>query len=133
MLKKILVVDDSAAIHQTYQMTLARYECPVLTALNGQEGLNKLIQNPDVNLLIVDMHMPHMSGLEFINRFKEQEAFNNIPIIAVISKTEENSQEVLQLAEGILKKPFTSTEIHLEVERLFTDSVLEPKTAIGSI
>jgi CheY-like chemotaxis protein len=131
VLKKILVVDDSAAIHQIYQITLARYKCPILSALNGQEGLNKLALNPDVNLLIVDMHMqPHMSGLEFINRVKEQEAFNNIPIIAVIlrAKDEEESQKVLHLADGILKKPFTSREIHWEIERLFPESVLEPKT-----
>jgi len=110
---------------------LARYKCPILSALNGQEGLNKLALNPDVNLLIVDMHMqPHMSGLEFINRVKEQEAFNNIPIIAVIlrAKDEEESQKVLHLADGILKKPFTSREIHWEIERLFPESVLEPKT-----
>jgi CheY-like chemotaxis protein len=75
VLKKILVVDDSAALHQIYQITLVRYKCPVLTALNGKEGLNKLTQNPDVNLLIVDMHMPRMNGLEFIKRVKEQEAF----------------------------------------------------------
>jgi two-component system chemotaxis response regulator CheY len=131
VLKKILVVDDSAAIHQIYQITLARYKCPVLSALNGQEGLNQLALNPDINLLIVDMHMqPHMSGLEFINRVKEQEAFNNIPIIAVLlrAKDGEDSKKVLNLAEGILKKPFTSREIHLEIERLFPESVLEPKT-----
>lgn len=124
VLKKILVVDDSAAIHQTYQIILARYKCPVLTAINGQEGLNKLTQNPDTNLLIVDMHMPRMNGHEFIKRVKEQEVFKNIPIIAVISRGEDDSQEVHQLAEGILKKPFTSGEIHLEIERLFPDSVI---------
>jgi CheY-like chemotaxis protein len=128
MLKKILVVDDSVALHQIYQITLARYKCPVLTASNGQEGLNKLTQNPDISLLIVDMHMPHISGIEFINRVKEQEAFKNIPIIAVILKAKDSTIEAHRLAEGILKKPFTSGEIHLEVEKLFPDSVLESKT-----
>ena len=60
-----------------------RYKCPVLTALNGQKGLDLLTHNPDINLLIVDMHMPNMNGLTFIKRVKEQETFNNIPIIAV--------------------------------------------------
>jgi CheY-like chemotaxis protein len=126
LLKKILVVDDSAAIHHIYQMTLSRYKCPVLSALHGKEGLNKLILNPDINLLIVDMHMPHMSGADFIIHVKEQEAFRNIPIIAVISRGENDSHEANQLAEGILKKPFTSREIHLEIERLFPQTVLEP-------
>ena len=74
------------------------------------------------------MHMPHMSGIEFINRVKEQEAFKNIPIIAVIAKAKDSTMESHRLAEGILKKPFTSTEIHAAVEHLFPQSVLEPKT-----
>ncbi len=130
MLKKILVVDDSAALHQIYQITLARYKCPVLKAISGQEGLNLLMKNPDINLLIVDMYMPHMNGLEFINRVKEQDAFINIPIIAVILRKtgNEDLQEVLPLVQGILTKPFTSGEIHKAVENLFPQLVLEPKT-----
>jgi CheY-like chemotaxis protein len=128
VLMKILVVDNSAAIHQTYQMTLARYKCVVLSALSGEDGLNKLNENPDINLLIVDMHMPRMSGFEFINRVKEQEAFKHIPIIAVILKEEEGLQAIPQLTEGILKKPFTSTEIHAAIVNLFPQAVLEPKT-----
>lgn len=129
-LSKILVVDDSSAIHHTYQVTLARYKCPVLTVLNGQEGLDKLTQNPDVNLLIIDMNMqPRMSGVEFIKKVKEQKAFNEIPIIAVISRENaENSPEALQLAEGVLKKPFTSTEIHKVVEKIFPQAISESKT-----
>ncbi len=125
-LSKILVVDDSAPLHHIYQITLVRYKCPVLTALNGQKGLDLLTQNPGINLLIVDMHMPHMNGFEFIKRVKDQEAFKNIPIIAVISKGQEEMwREALQLAEGLLIKPFTSTEIHAAVEKLISQPVLE--------
>lgn len=128
-LSKILVVDDSAALHQTYQITLARYNCPVLIALSGQEGLNKLTQNPDINLLIVDMHMPHMNGLEFIKRAKAHDAFKNIPVIAVISKgQEQNWQKAIQLAEGLLIKPFTSTEIHSTVGKLISLTLLESQS-----
>lgn len=129
MLKKILVVDDSAALHQIYQITFVRYKCPVLSALSGQDGLNQLASNPDVNLLIVDMHMPRMNGLEFIKRVKEQEASKNIPIIAVFSRGQEKDwQEAIELADGILKKPFTSTEIHVAVGKLISQAVLETKT-----
>jgi CheY-like chemotaxis protein len=129
VLKKILVVDDSAALHQIYQITLVRYKCPVLSALRGQDGLNQLAQNLDVNLLIVDMHMPRMSGLDFIKRVKEQDAFHNTPIIAVFSKGQDKDwKEAIELADGILKKPFTSTEIHRAVANLTSQAVLEPKT-----
>jgi two-component system, chemotaxis family, chemotaxis protein CheY len=126
MINKILVVDDSVALHHIYKITLVRYKCAILSALNGAAGLNQLAINPDINLLIVDIHMPRMNGLEFIKRVKEQEAFKNVPIIAVISKGKEDEwREALQLAEGLLKKPFTSTEIHSAVLKLFPQAVLE--------
>ena len=128
MINKILVVDDSAALHQIYQITLARYKSPVLPALSGEAGLNQLAINPDINLLIVDMHMPHMNGLEFIKRVKEQEACQNIPIIVVFSKGQDVMwQEAIQLTEGLLTKPFTSTEIHKAVLKLFPQAVPESK------
>lgn len=130
VLKKILIVDNSAARHQIYQITLVRYKCSVLSALTGQDGLNQLASNPDVNILFVDMHMPRMNGLDFIKRVKEQEAFKDIPIIAVFSRgQEEEWQEAFQLAQGILKKPFTSTEIHAAVASLIAQAVLEPQTS----
>ena len=130
MLKKILIVDDSAALHQIYQMTLSRYLCPVLSSLSGLDGLDQLALNPDVDLLIVDMYMqPRMGGIEFITRVKEQDAFRNIPVIAVISRGEDDSQEANQLADGVLKKPFTSREIHLAVETIMAQAVLEPQTS----
>ncbi len=126
---KILVVDDSAPLHQIYQITLVRYKCSVLKALSGQKGLTLLTQNPDINLLIVDMHMPHMNGLEFIKRVKEQETFKNIPIIAIISRGQEELwREAIQIAEGLLIKPFTSTEIHAAVGNLMSQAVLESET-----
>lgn len=129
MLSKVLIVDDSVAIHQTYKITLAKYKCSVLTALGGQEGLNLLASNPDVDLFIVDMYMPRISGAEFIKKVKEQEAYQNIPIIAVISKGQgEESGEAVQLAEGILTKPLTSTDIHEAIDSLFPQAVLESKT-----
>ena len=44
MLKKVLVIDDSALIHQMYKMVLMRYRCEIVDALNGQDGLDKLDQ-----------------------------------------------------------------------------------------
>jgi len=132
MIKKILVVDDSAAVRHIYQMSLARYKCPVLSASTGVEGLKKLTLNPDVNLLIVDMHMPHMSGLEFINRVKEQEAFSNITVIAAILKEKEadDFRKAFQVAEGILKKPFMSADIHWAIGRLFPELALNPQCCL---
>ncbi len=124
-LSKVLVVDDSAALQQIYKITLSRYMCHVIPALSGLEGLNSLADNPDTNLLIVDINMPHMNGLEFITKVKEQEAYHDIPIITVSTRKKDDAvdkateAQAFALAQGNLIKPFTSNEIHSLVEGLF--------------
>jgi two-component system, chemotaxis family, chemotaxis protein CheY len=123
---KILIVDDSAALQQTYKLTFSRYMCQIIPALSGQEGLNSLASYPDTHLLIVDINMPHMNGLEFIKKVKEQEAYSNIPIIIVSTRGRENdAREAYSFAQGSLVKPFTSNEVHKLIEGLY------PQTAVA--
>ena len=123
----ILVVDDSVPLHQIYTITLMRYKGNIIHALSGEEGLEKLRAHPDVSLLIVDATMPRMSGLEFIKKVREQEAFRTTPIIVVSTRgTDEDSREVLAFAQGVLQKPFTSTELHTVVGKLIEAGVSAP-------
>ncbi|HUL00100.1 MAG TPA: response regulator [Nitrospirota bacterium] len=132
MLTKVLIVDDSEQLQQMYKIILKRYKCDVITALHRDEGLLKLSDNPDVNLIIADMnmHRSHMSGVEFIQKVKEQEAFKDTPIIVVSTYSrEDNIEEALARAEGHLSKPFTSNEVHALIERISPLSVAEPKAS----
>ncbi len=121
MLKKVLVVDDSALIHQMYKMVLMRYRCQIITALNGQEGLNKLEQNPDVSLMLVDINMPLMNGLEFIQKVKALGKYDNIPMVIVSTEgKEEDTQRGLALgARGYVKKPFQPSDLHSLIAKIF--------------
>ncbi len=119
-LKKILIIDDSVQMHQAFKMMLNRYKCETIAALDGQIGLNQLSSNPEVSLLIVDLNMPHMSGMEFIKRVKGQETYNHIPIIAISSAgMTYDANEAFAFVQGKLRKPFTSSELHTVVETLF--------------
>jgi len=120
MLKKVLVVDDSALIHQMYKMVLMRYRCEIVQALNGQDGLDKLEKNPDVNLMLVDINMPLMNGLEFIQKVKALGKFESIPIIIVSTGgKEEDTQRGLALgANGYVKKPFQPSDLHTLIGKL---------------
>ncbi len=124
MLKKVLVVDDSALIHQMYKMVLMRYRCQIINALNGQEGLNKLEQNPDVNMMLVDINMPLMNGLEFIQKVKALGKYDAIPIIIVSTEgKEEDTQRGLALgAKGYIKKPFQPSDLHAIIAKIFGGS-----------
>lgn len=115
---KVLVVDDSAPLHQIYKIVLMRYKFQVIAALSGKEGLEKLAEHPDVCLLIVDLAMPKMNGLEFIRKVKEQKGLENIAIIVVTSNGNElDTDEIRAFAQGSVKKPFTSNELHALIEK----------------
>ncbi len=121
MLKKVLVIDDSALIHQMYKMVLMRYKCEILDALNGQDGLDKLEKNPDVNLILLDINMPVMNGIEFIKKVNALEKFKHIPIVMVSTEgKEEDTMRGLSLgAKGYVKKPFQPSALHAIIEKLY--------------
>ena len=121
MLKKVLVVDDSALIHQMYKMVLMRYKCQIVDALNGQDGLDKLGKNLDIDLILLDINMPVMNGLDFIKKVKELGSFDHIPIVLVSTEgKEEDTMRGLALgAKGYVKKPFQPSDLHLLIEKLY--------------
>ena len=120
MQKKIMVVDDSNLIHQMYKMVLMRYRCTVIHAQNGQDAMEKLAKNRDLNLVLVDINMPIMNGLDFIKKVKETGAFEHIPIVIVSTEgKEEDTQRGLALgARGYVKKPFQPSELHALIDAL---------------
>ena len=124
MLKKVLVIDDSALIHQMYKMVLMRYKCAIVNALNGQEGLDKLAKNADINLVLLDINMPVMNGLDFIKKVKEVGTYNHIPIIVVSTEgKEEDTMKALSLgAKGYVKKPFQPSDLHALIDKLYPGS-----------
>ncbi len=122
-IKKVLVVDDSAQMNLAYKMILSRYRCEIIEALNGQDGLHKLANSPGIDVMIIDINMPLMSGLEFVRAVKEQKRFDHIPVIvASTTGKEKEAEECLALgANSCIKKPFTSSELHAHIEKLFPE------------
>ena len=87
MLRKILAVDDSALIHQMYKLFLSRYKnCKLVSAMNGLEALDKLGQEEGIDLILLDINMPVMNGLEFLQRVQKESAYKDIPVIMCTSK-----------------------------------------------
>jgi two-component system chemotaxis response regulator CheY len=121
MLKKVLVVDDSVLIHQMYNMLLMRYHCHIVDAMSGQDGLDKLAKHPDVNLILLDINMPVMNGIEFIKKVKAVGTFEHIPIVIVSTEgKEEDTLRGLALgAKGYVKKPFQPSDLHALIEKIY--------------
>jgi two-component system chemotaxis response regulator CheY len=104
-----------------YKMVLMRYRCQIINALNGQEGLDKLEKNPDVSMMLVDINMPLMNGLEFIQKVKALGKYDNVPIVIVSTEgKEEDTQRGMALgASGYVKKPFQPSDLHNLIAKIF--------------
>jgi len=120
MLKKVLIVDDSALIHQMFKMALMRYKCTIIPAKNGQAALDLLAQNPDIDLILLDINMPIMGGLEFLKKVKELGSYSHIPIVIQSTEgKEEDTKRGLELgAVAYVTKPVQTAALHTLIEKL---------------
>lgn len=116
--KKVLVVEDSKLLHKMYGAILRQTE--MLYALNGQEALQLLAQHPDIDLILLDINMPTMNGLEFLKEIRADAAFSQIPVVIISTETdEEDIVRGLQAgATAYIKKPFRDRDILQVIEQL---------------
>jgi two-component system chemotaxis response regulator CheY len=111
----VLIVDDSAAIRKILHRVLTQAEVrlgKVHEANDGVEALEKL-KTEKVGLILSDINMPNMDGIELLGRIKSDETVKGIPILMVT--TEGSQAKVMQALElgaaGYVKKPFTAEQI----------------------
>jgi two-component system, chemotaxis family, chemotaxis protein CheY len=116
--RKVLIVDDSKLLHRMFEMMLRQY--PLVHAYDGKEALERLAENGDVDLVLLDMNMPRMNGLEFLQAMKADARFKKIPVVLVTTEgSEEQTQRGLDAgAAAYVKKPFRNEELIAVVQRL---------------
>ena len=122
IIKTILVVDDSATarmiLAQCVQMTFSK-ETVIEQAQNGREALNILRSKP-IDLIVSDIQMPEMTGLELLQTIRQAASFNTVPFFLVSSLAEENSEKewLKQGAQGVIKKPVTPIKFRAAISKL---------------
>jgi len=97
MKKTILVVDDEKDIVDLLSYNLTKEGFNVITARNGQEALDRVKQKPD--LVILDVMMPEMNGLQVIQEMKKNKSTVSIPVILLTAKGSE-TDEIVGLEVG---------------------------------
>ncbi|MHB0970324.1 MAG: response regulator [Thermoanaerobaculia bacterium] len=123
-MNKILVVEDSELLHRMYDLIFQRYRASgtsIVHAYNGRDALTQLAAHPDVDLIILDINMPVMSGLEFLTHCRAEKIFQDIPVIIVSTEGKESDTlRGLQAgARAYITKPFTPPALHRLVEKVF--------------
>lgn len=122
MLRKVLIVDDSMLVHQMYKLMLMRYEgCEFVSATDGRDGLDMLDEHDDIDLVLLDMNMPGMSGCDFLSAMKETESGRDIPVVIISSKDRDDCgiEHLSGHVKGFINKRFASDGIHGIISELF--------------
>ncbi|TMH22551.1 MAG: response regulator, partial [Betaproteobacteria bacterium] len=91
--RKVLIVDDD--IRNIFALTgaLEQYGITVLNAENGKDGLETLKNNPDIDVVLMDIMMPELDGYDTIRIIRGLQEFKNLPIIAVTAKAMKGDRE----------------------------------------
>lgn len=115
----ILVVDDETHILHVVSLKLTNAGYDVLTAEDGEEGL-ELAMTHQPDLIITDLQMPRLNGLEMCERLKEREAIADTPVILLTARgaTIIPSQLENTNITNVIAKPFSPREILLRVQEL---------------
>ena len=123
---KILVVDDDEEIVELLSIYLKNEGYEPIAAYSGKEALTKLSTNPEIALMILDIMMPQMSGIEVI---KEVRKDSEIPILVVSAKTSDMDkiQGLITGADDYVVKPFNPLEVMARVRSLLRRSQKEVK------
>ena len=110
---KILLVDDSHAFRSYLQELLKSYRYRILPASTGARALELLTANPDIGLVITDVNMPGMSGLELIEAIRRQRRRENLPIIGMSDASKPGLSALLLKAgaSDFIAKPFQIEEL----------------------
>ncbi len=126
---RILVIDDDHSLREVVSFILDAAGHEVLAASDGQEGLALLEQEPD--LVITDVRMPGIDGIEVLRCIREESATISPPVIVLTAHgTVEQAVEAMQLgAFTYLLKPFARDELRLTVEQALHTRTLEVDNA----
>ena len=115
MSRNVLIVDDSATIRQMVMRTMKIAGLDVSEVYEASNGIEALAQLHDhsVAVMVVDINMPTMNGIQLLTRMKDNERLKDIPI--VIASTEGSRQRIDQMADfgafGYLRKPFQPEQL----------------------
>lgn len=101
--EKILIVEDDIPLRDMYQARLEMEGYEVEVAYDGEEGLSKTIKEKP-NLIILDLMMPKISGLDFLDILKTTPSTKNIPVIVLTALTNDKKKAIDSGAEDYLIK-----------------------------
>lgn len=122
MAKTILIVDDSASLRRVVEIALTSAGYEVIEASDGKDALNKLARlgGKKVHLIISDVNMPNMNGIDFVTEVKKDSAYKFTPVIMLTTEGQDEikNQGRAAGAKAWIVKPFNPTQMLNAVQKL---------------
>ena len=123
---RALIVDDSSVMRKIVERSLRQAGVEplvVLEAGSGVEGL-EVLKSTQVDLILSDINMPAMDGLEFIRQLRERQMAAGVPVVMITTESsEEHVRQAIQAgATGYIRKPFTADQVKQRVLSLLAGS-----------
>ncbi|MBI5590616.1 MAG: response regulator [Deltaproteobacteria bacterium] len=130
MTLKVLAVDDSKTIRKIVSKAFSAYDCEVLEAENGIDGLS-IASREKPDLIVLDITMPVMNGVEMLGKLKGQPDLKDIPVIMLTAESgKDNVMQIVKMGvRDYMVKPFKGEQL---IERVLKIYTLQPKEAAAS-
>ena len=127
---KVLTVDDSKTIRMIVKKAFRPYDCQLFDAENGSEGL-AVANREKPDLIVLDITMPVMNGIEMLGKLKEEPALKDIPVIMLTAESgKDNVMQILKMGvRDYMVKPFKGAQLIERAEKIIT---LEPKKKVDA-
>jgi DNA-binding response OmpR family regulator len=116
----VLVVDDEPHIGRIIKMKLEQGPFEVTLAYDGREALDALEQDPEIKLVLLDLMMPQVSGLDVLSRMRSDERWKGIPcIVLTAAGQEQHHRQAMALgANEFFTKPFSPKKLYARTAEL---------------
>jgi len=123
MTKKMLTVDDSPSVRKLVEFTLKAKGFEVGSAGDGQEAL-ALMEKEQFDAIILDINMPRMNGLEFLQEIRSNDAYKALPVIMLTTEGQDKDKDkAISLgATAYIVKPFKPTKLLSLIEKILPSS-----------
>ncbi|MBF0395207.1 MAG: response regulator [Desulfobacterales bacterium] len=120
-MSKILVIDDSSTIRKMVQYSLQPKGHTMVLAEDGVDGFEKLEEEEEgFDIIILDINMPRMDGLEFLKKIQQSPSYSSIPVIILTTEGQNaDKDKAFKLgAKGYFVKPFKPNELLQGIEKI---------------
>jgi len=124
----VLVVDDDPVIMDLLGIHLQKQGYTVTVAANASEG-EKRIAEDRYQLVVTDIEMPGIDGLEFLSRIRERQPGIGVIIMTAFPERYTRSQAIRAGADGYIQKPFSLSKFSTVLERAYWNSLTRADTA----